>query len=69
MKWLLLWTAIGLLQVAVLAGCGWVLWRKGRALYQELRTQGRTLGEMTTLLGELELPAERAAASQRSDRT
>lgn len=68
MKWLLLWTGIGLLQVAVLAGCGWVLWRKGRALYQELRSQGRTLGEMTTLLGELELQGGRSSDPSRDAR-
>lgn len=68
MKWLLLWTGIGLLQVAVLAGCGWVLWRKGKALYQELRSQVRTLGEMTTLLGELELQGGRSSDPSRDAR-
>lgn len=69
MGWLLLWAGIGLLWLATMAGCGWILWRKGRALYDELRSQGRTLGDLVTLLGELELPAERGDAARRSSGT
>ncbi|MEL4357406.1 MULTISPECIES: hypothetical protein [unclassified Luteococcus] len=69
MVWLLLWCGIGLLWLAMLLGCGWMLWRKARALVRELAEQGRTLGELVSLLGELELPAERDAAAKRSTRT
>ncbi|WP_420175535.1 hypothetical protein [Luteococcus sp. OSA5] len=57
MGWLLLWTGIGIAWLAMVAGCGWRLWRKGRALLQELSHQGRTLGDLLTVLGELQLPA------------
>ncbi|MFZ2262032.1 hypothetical protein EDD41_3163 [Luteococcus japonicus] len=66
MGWLLLWCGIGLLWLATMVGCGWVLWRKGKALLRELEAQGRTLGDLITLLGELELPAERDDVARRS---
>ncbi|GAA1396273.1 hypothetical protein [Luteococcus peritonei] len=55
MGWLLLWCGIGLLNLVVLAGCLWNLWRKGRALVAELSAQGRTLGELSELLGQVQL--------------
>ena len=55
MGWLLLWCAIGLLALAVPAVCLWNLWRKGRALLAELSAQGRTLGELSELLGQVQL--------------
>jgi len=66
MGWLLLWTGIGLLWLAVLAGCCWRLWRKASALLRELGAQGRQLGELASLLGELEWQGDRdrAAAGQ-----
>lgn len=60
MGWLLLWCGIGLLWLAMLVGCGWVLWRKARALVRELGEQGRTLGDLVALLGELELQGDDA---------
>ena len=46
MRWLLLWTGIGVLNLAMLASCGWMLWRKGRALFAELSVQGRSVEEL-----------------------
>lgn len=60
MGWLLLWVAIGLLWLATLAGCGWMLWKKGTALVQELHAQGRTLSDLGDILGQVgQPPAER----------
>lgn len=59
MGWLLLWVGIGLLNLAVLAGCAWMLWRKGRALWRELAAQGRTVGELIRTFEELGLGADR----------
>ncbi|MGO4958122.1 hypothetical protein ACTQ49_12785 [Luteococcus sp. Sow4_B9] len=57
MVWLLLWTGIAALWLIVLAICGWRLWTSGRALLRELEGQGRQLGDLLDVLGELQLPA------------
>lgn len=59
MRWLLLWVAVGLVQLGIVAACGWMLWRKGRALWRELATQGRTVGGLAATIQRLGLAADR----------
>jgi len=55
MSWVLLFGGIALAWLVLLAGLGWWLWRKLRALGAALETLGTRAGELAELVEQVDL--------------